>query len=120
MDFNKAVSGVGLPNVLDRVHWGSPQGPVVEAPKTTSGTQETQSVRTAAVDTRMLAADGPAHPLLGVSTAILETQEFFNAVIFVSTGVFLLFVADAFAQVGRRQARMDAMAELLRAQMARS
>lgn len=111
MEFGRAVSGVQLPNVLQKIQYlqAQPAAPQVPAP---------EPVRPAA---RTMSADasGPTHPLLGVSTAILETQEFFNAVVFISTGIFLLFVADAFAQVGRRQARLDAMGELLRHNLAR-
>ena len=110
MDFQKAIKGVSISSVFDAYVAGPPthvvdvevdQKEEPEAPRQQRPRQQKQR-------------QGPTHPLLGVSASMLETREFMNTVIFISTGVFILFVADAFTRVGRRQARMDAMAEILR------
>lgn len=134
MDFRHSLSSGSL------IHSRQPQAPLVQGPAALSKTrpnavvysqvqsdhvahpQHNQTVgEPAQVQANAPAKNhqwvsAPQHPILGIPTAFLDSEEVSNTILFIATGVFILYVADAFVKVGRRRARADAVIEIMRSQ----
>lgn len=81
---------------------------------------EEQAIRKAMKDKAKEASkytDAKFHPILGLPTVWLETEELMNTIMFISAGIFLIYFSDAMIQMGRRRARTDAILELLQQRM---